>query len=49
VIGKDPGLVNTELGRYLKVTPADIQHTADEYFVSQHATVLVLTPAGRVR
>jgi zinc protease len=49
VIGKDPGLVNSELDRYLKVTPADIQHTAEEYFVTQHATVLVITPAGKTR
>jgi predicted Zn-dependent peptidase len=49
VIGKDPGLVNAELDRYLKVTPADIQHSAEEYFVSQHATVLVITPAGKVQ
>ena len=46
VIGKDPGLVNSELNRYLKVTPADIQHTAEQYFVTQHATVLVITPAA---
>ncbi len=49
VIGKDPGLVNSELDRYLKVTPADIQHVAEEYFVPQHATVLVITPAGKGR
>jgi zinc protease len=49
VIGKDPALVNSELDRYLKVTPADIQHAAEEYFVPQHATVLVITPAGRAR
>jgi zinc protease len=49
VIGKDPALVNSELDRYLKVTPADIQHAAEEYFVSQHATVLVMTPAGKIR
>ena len=46
VIGKDPGLVNTELDRYLKVTPADIQRVAKEYFVPQHATVLTVTPAA---
>jgi predicted Zn-dependent peptidase len=45
VIGKDPALVNSELDRYLKVTPADIQRAAEEYFVSQHATVLFITPA----
>ncbi len=32
VIGKDPGLVNTELDRYLKVTPADIQRSGEGIF-----------------
>ena len=45
MIGKDPDLVNTELDHYLKVTPADIQRVAKEYFVSQHATVLLVKPA----
>jgi zinc protease len=49
VIGKDPGLVNTELDRYLKVTPADIQRAAEEYFVSKRATVLSITPAGKAQ
>lgn len=44
VIGKDPNLVNTELDRYLKITPADVQRVAREYFVPEHATVLVITP-----
>lgn len=46
VIGKDPGLVNTELDRYLKITPADIERAAKEYFVPQRATVLIVTPAA---
>ena len=46
VIGKNPDLVNTELGRYLKVTPSDIQRVAKEYFMDQHATVLIVTPAA---
>jgi len=45
VIGKNPDLVNVELDRYLKVTPADIERIADEYFVPQHATVLIVKPA----
>ena len=45
VIGKNPDLVNTELDRYLAVTPADIQRVAKEYFDSQRATVLIVTPA----
>ncbi len=46
VIGKDPNLVNTELDRYLKVTPAELQHIADRYFVPQDATVLLISPAA---
>jgi zinc protease len=44
VIGKNTDLVNTELDRYLKVTPEDIQRVANEYFVAQHATVLLISP-----
>ncbi len=44
VLGKDPGLINTELGRYLQVTLADIQRVAREYFVPQRRTVLVVEP-----
>jgi zinc protease len=40
VIGKDPNLVNSELDRYLAVTPADIQRVAKDYFEPQHATVI---------
>jgi len=46
VIGKNPDLVNTELDRYLAVTPEDIQRVATEYFVPQRATVLIVTPAA---
>ncbi|HKV04001.1 MAG TPA: pitrilysin family protein [Candidatus Acidoferrales bacterium] len=49
VIGKNPDFVNTELDRYLKVTPADIERVAKEYFVPQHATVLVVKPAAPAR
>ena len=48
-IGKDPDLVNTELDRYLAATPADIQRVAKEYFVPEHATVLIVTPAAPAR
>ncbi len=44
VLGKDPNLVNIELDRYLKVTPADIMRVAREYFVPAHRTVLVVEP-----
>jgi zinc protease len=45
VLGKDPNLVNTELDRYLKVTTNEIQKAAQDYFVSGHSTVLLVTPA----
>lgn len=44
VIGKNANLVNTELDRYLEITPADIQRVAREYFVPERATVLIITP-----
>ncbi|MFZ3218049.1 MAG: pitrilysin family protein [Candidatus Acidiferrales bacterium] len=47
VIGKNPALVNTELDRYLTVSPADIERVAKHYFQAAHATVLIVTPAGR--
>jgi len=46
VIGKNPDLVNTELERYLRVTPEDIQRVAKEYFVPQRATFLIIKPAA---
>jgi len=49
VIGKNPDLVNTELDRYLKVTPAEIERVAKEYFVPQRATVLIIKPAAPAR
>jgi len=49
VIGKDPDLVNTELDHYLKTTPADVQRAAQQYFLSQHATVLLVNPAAAAR
>jgi zinc protease len=45
VIGKNPDLVNTELQRFLNVTSADIYRVAKDYFVREHATVLLVTPA----
>ncbi len=44
VLGKDPNLVNTELDRYLKVNAGEIQKVARDYFISQHSTVLLVTP-----
>lgn len=46
VIGKSPELVNTELDRYLKISAADIQRVAKDYFVPQHSTVLIVTPVA---
>ena len=44
VIGKDPELVNRDSGLFLRVTPADIQHVAQEYFVPTRCTVMIITP-----
>jgi zinc protease len=44
VIGKDPNRVNTELRLYLKLTAADLERAAKEYFVQQHSTVLLVNP-----
>lgn len=46
VVGKNPDLVNTELENYLRMTAADLQRVAKEYFVPQRATVLIVTPAA---
>ena len=46
VIGKDPGLANTELDHYFTASAADIQRVAKDYFQSAHATVLIVTPAA---
>jgi zinc protease len=46
VIGKNPALANTELDHYLTISPADIQRVAKDYFASQHATVLIVTPSA---
>jgi zinc protease len=49
VIGRDPGLYNSDLERYLRVTPDDIERVAKEYFVPEHATLLeVETPSAPV-
>ena len=46
VIGKDPGLANTELEHYLTASPADIQRVAKDYFQATRSTVLIVTPAA---
>ena len=44
VVLKDPELLNTELDRFLAVTPEDIQRVARKYFVPENATVLEVYP-----
>jgi len=48
VIGGDPELLNTDLDRYLRVTPQDIERVAREYFTTAGRTVLIVeTPKAR--
>lgn len=44
VVLKDPELLNTELKRFLAVTPEDIQRVARKYFVPQNVTVVEVYP-----
>ena len=44
VVLKDANLVNTELARFLAVTPADIQRVATKYFVPQNMTLVEVYP-----
>ena len=44
VVLKDPELVNTELQRFLNVTPQDIQRVARKYFVQANRTVVEVYP-----
>jgi zinc protease len=44
VVLKDPDLLDPELDRFLKVTPADIQRVARQYFVPQNRTVVEVYP-----
>jgi predicted Zn-dependent peptidase len=44
VLGKDVNCVNTELDRYVRVSAADIQRVAQEYFVPAQRTVMVIEP-----
>ena len=44
VVLKDPQLVNTELERFLAVTPLDIQRVAREYFVQNNETLVEVYP-----
>lgn len=42
VIGKNPNLMNTDFSNYLKVTAADIERVARDYFTAARSTVLVV-------
>ena len=44
VVLKDPELVNTELARFLAVTPQDIQRVAKKYFVPENLTLVEVHP-----
>ncbi len=44
VIGRDPALVNTSLERFLRVTTADIQRVAREYFDKNQRVVMLIEP-----
>jgi predicted Zn-dependent peptidase len=44
VILKDSNLVNTELARFLAVTPADIQRVAQKFFVAENMTLVEVYP-----
>jgi predicted Zn-dependent peptidase len=41
---KDPELVNTELQRFLSITPQDIQRVARKYFVQENKTLVEVYP-----
>jgi zinc protease len=43
-IYKDPGLINTEINRYLAVTPEDIVAVAKKYLVPENRVVLYYLP-----
>ncbi len=44
VVLKDAELVNTELARFLTVTPEDIQRVARKYFVLENVTIVEVFP-----
>jgi zinc protease len=46
VILRDPELVNTELERFLAVTPDDVERVARKYLVPENMTLLEVYPAG---
>lgn len=47
VILKNPDLYNTEIQRFMDVTPAEIQRVARKYFVPQNLTLVEVYPKGK--
>ncbi|MBI4164984.1 MAG: insulinase family protein, partial [Acidobacteria bacterium] len=45
VVLKDPGLLDAELDRFLRVTPQDIQRVARKYFVPENSSVVEVYPS----
>jgi zinc protease len=47
VIGKNPELVNLDPATFLKVSAADVQRVAREYFISARCTLMTIFPPPR--
>jgi predicted Zn-dependent peptidase len=47
ILDNDPGLINTEMDRFLSVTPAQIQAVATKYLAADKRTVLEIVPAPK--
>jgi predicted Zn-dependent peptidase len=45
----DPGLINTQLEKFAKVTPADIQRVAQTYWKETNRTVIITVPKPQAR
>jgi zinc protease len=41
---KDANLINTEIDRYMKVTPADLKRVAEKYLTRENRVVLIYLP-----
>ena len=44
VFFKDTDLINTEIDRYMKITPADLQRVAQKYLIPTNRVVLTYLP-----